>query len=76
MKLISTILIITAMTLGITGCGNNADKGNDGSISDKVENGVDKTTDAIDDATNSVTEGVDKVTDDMMGDDHKDQTTK
>ena len=74
MKLISTILIITAMILGMTACGNNADKGNDGNVSDKIENGVDKTTDAIDDATNSVTDGIDKATDDMMGDDKKNQT--
>ena len=71
MKLISTILIITAMLFGMTACGKNADKGNDGNVSDKIENGVDKTTDAIDDATDSVTDGIDKVTDDMLGEDNK-----
>lgn len=74
MKLISAILIITAMSLGMTACGNNADKGNDGNISDKIESGVDKTTDAVDDATNSVTDGIDKVTDDIMGEDKNDST--
>ena len=70
MKLLSAILIITAMAFSMTACGNNADKGNDGDVSDKIEQGVDNTTDAVDDATNSVTDGIDEATDDMLGDDN------